>query len=289
MPYADLTEYRNQHHHFAIQGHNIAYWQAGEGETVMLIHGFPSAAWDWQRIWQELSRHYHVVTLDLLGYGLSDKPYPHQYRLMQQADIVEGLVAHLGLSNVHILAHDYGDSVAQELLSRHYTCDLTWQIPSICFLNGGLFSEAHRPLFRQKLLKSFLGPMLAKRMNKGSLEKSFNNIFGKQTPLKAAEIDVLWQLLTHNNGIRILPAMLKYIDERKVNRDRWVEAMQLSKVPLHFINGVQDPISGQHMVERYQQLLDKADCACLPCGHYPHLEMPEKVLECYLTFRQSLS
>lgn len=53
---------------------------------------------------------------------------------------------------VHVLAHDYGDSVAQELLARHY--EGRFHMASCVFLNGGLFPETHRPALVQKLLLS---------------------------------------------------------------------------------------------------------------------------------------
>jgi pimeloyl-ACP methyl ester carboxylesterase len=68
--------------------------------------------------------------------------------LLEQADLQQALLAHLQVEQpVHILAHDYGDSVAQELLARHYENRLA--VASCVFLNGGLFPETHRPVLMQ--------------------------------------------------------------------------------------------------------------------------------------------
>ena len=283
MPYRDLSQYKQSAQYLSVKGHRIAYWQVGTGEPLILIHGFPSAAWDWHAIWPQLSRQYQVVALDLLGFGLSDKPHPHHYSLLEQADIVQQLMDNLGLQDVHLLAHDYGDSVAQELLARQ-TDGGSVEYQSICFLNGGLFAESHRPLLTQKLLKSKLGPLIARFMGKRQLRSGFKKIFGAVTPPKPEEIDALWYLLGINHGRQVLPSLLRYIDERNEHRQRWVNAMQTTSTPLRFINGVQDPISGRHMLLRYQQLIDKADCVELDCGHYPQLEMPDEVLNAWLAF-----
>lgn len=85
---------------------------------VLLIHGYPTSSWDWEALWADMNADFRLVALDLLGMGFSDKPYPHDYPISEQADIVEALVAELGLQYFHVLAHDYGDTVAQELLAR---------------------------------------------------------------------------------------------------------------------------------------------------------------------------
>ena len=56
------------------------------------------------------------VTLDFLGFGLSDKPRPHRYSLFEQADLVQQVVAETTKGPVMLIAHDMGTSVATELL-----------------------------------------------------------------------------------------------------------------------------------------------------------------------------
>jgi pimeloyl-ACP methyl ester carboxylesterase len=57
-------------------------------------------------------------------------------------------------------------------------------------------------------------------------------------------------------------------------------------MPLRFINGAADPLSGAHMVERYEELIPEPDTVLLPgIGHYPHTESPGQVLRHYLDFR----
>ncbi|MGB0907384.1 MAG: alpha/beta fold hydrolase, partial [Maricaulaceae bacterium] len=105
-------------------------------ETILLIHGFPTSSWDWAKIWTPLSEKYHLIAMDMLGFGLSDKPDPHDYSIHEQADIVEALIEKLGLTTFHVLAHDYGDTVAQELLARQNAGTGRGDWKSICFLNG---------------------------------------------------------------------------------------------------------------------------------------------------------
>jgi len=271
-------------------GHNIAHWQSlgfhqhTNRQTIVFIHGFPSAAWDWHFQWKHLAGQYRLVSLDLLGFGLSDKPKSHTYSLLEQANIVEALLGEQGVTHYHIMAHDYGDSIAQELLSRQNNTENRAKILSICFLNGGLFASHHRPLLTQKLLKSRLGQVVSYFMNKASLRKGFNKIFGANSQPSSFEIDTLWQLIEHNNGKRVLPKLLSYIDERSQFGKRWNESMISTAVPLYFINGVLDPISGQHMLDHYIDIIPNARTTALDVGHYPQLEAPQDVLDLYQVF-----
>ena len=54
----------------------------------------------------------------MLGFGFSSKPRPYDYRITDQAELFESLCRSLHLDEVHVIAHDYGVSVAQELLAR---------------------------------------------------------------------------------------------------------------------------------------------------------------------------
>ncbi|EJM02126.1 MULTISPECIES: alpha/beta fold hydrolase [unclassified Pseudomonas] len=287
MPLAEipLCVWRKRSQAFVFRGQPIRYWTAGQGEPLLLIHGFPTASWDWHYLWQPLAQRYRVIACDMLGFGDSAKPLNHTYSLLEQADLQQALLAHLQVEQpVHVLAHDYGDSVAQELLARHYEDKI--EIASCVFLNGGLFPETHRPVLMQKLLLSPLGWMIGRAFTRDALVKSFRQIFGPQTRPSESELDDFWSLVDSNRGPRIMHKLISYIPERRVQRDRWVSAMQRGEIPLRVIDGEVDPISGAHMVERYRELIPDADTVLLPgIGHYPQTEAPVQVLKHYLAFR----
>jgi pimeloyl-ACP methyl ester carboxylesterase len=266
--------------------HDIFFKSAGSGpETILLIHGFPTASWDWLKLWPTLSKKYRVVALDLLGFGFSAKPQKHTYSFHEQADIIEGLLEDLDIASCHVLAHDYGDTVAQELIARQLEGQLKFQLTTVCLLNGGIFPEAHSRRTIQKLLLSPIGFIVSAMATKGTLRKNFHNIFGPDTPPTSAEIDGFWQLLTHNNGRRVIHKVSQYLKEREQYRARWAGALQRCPVPLRLINGNSDPISGRQMVARFEELVDQADTISLPTiGHYPQTEAPELVLQHFLAF-----
>jgi len=265
-------EWRAGGTYFDWQGHRMFARVEGTGDPLLVIHGFPTASWDWWKLWPALTKSYRCLAVDMLGYGYSAKPADAAYSIMRQADLQEALLAREGVTSYRLLAHDYGLTVAQELLARGAP------IRGTCLLNGGAFPEVHRPVLTQKLLASPLGGLVARLSSYRTFAASMRRIWGA-TPPPEDELRACWRLITESNGMRIMPKLIGYIEERRKNRDRWVGALVNAKAPLRFINGLRDPISGAHMVARYKELVPNPDVVELPdVGHYPQLEAPEPVL-----------
>lgn len=283
----------------SFRGHSIFYrrsadFAASQNPVLVLIHGFPTASFDWQALWPTLAERYRLLAPDLLGYGFSAKPLTHDYSIPEQADLIEHLLEAHGVGDWHCLAHDVGDTVAQELLAREIERRAAdgsrRRLLSLALLNGGLFVETQRPRLMQKLLRSPLGPALARLLGRRRFGRSFSQVFAPGHQPSALELDEFWALIAHADGQLLAPRLLGYIDERVRHRERWVGALVASPLPLRFINGLLDPISGAHMVRRYRELVPAADVVELAdIGHYPQCEAPDRVLAAFLDFHQHLA
>ena len=288
----DFNEWKTQGQSYFHKGKfRIFYQDAGTGTTLVLLHGFPTASWDWHKIWPSLIQEYRVIALDFMGFGFSAKPSDYTYNIADQADIVEYLLESLNIEKYHILAHDYGDTVAQELLARQFARQQVQAddhaIQSICFLNGGLFPETHQPRPIQKALIGPFGSFMKPFLTKSTLRKNFNKIFGPNTQASPQEIDEFYELMSFNAGKEIFHKLIRYMTEREKTRERWVTPLQESNVPVCLINGPADPVSGAHMVLRYKELVQDPVVFSLDnIGHYPQTEAPDEVLKCYGLFRE---
>ena len=283
-----IDEWRKKGDHLTFKDHRIFVidTKPRDKETILLIHGFPTSSWDWEKIWEALSAGYRLVAMDMLGFGFSDKPDPHKYSIHEQADIIEDIIRQLDLKAFHVLAHDYGDTVAQELLARQNegTGIGTWK--SICFLNGGLFPETHQALLIQKLLLSPLGPLINKLTTRKHFDVSVSRVFGANTQPSKEELDGFWTLINHNKGRHIFHNLISYMNNRKEHRERWVQALEDAKIPLALINGSVDPVSGAHMIVHYRDIVGEPDYLreLSDIGHYPQVEDPQNIAKYYLEF-----
>lgn len=274
---------------FSYGEHAIFSHITGEGEPLVLVHGFPTASWDWSKLWPLLNpRQYRLLALDMLGFGFSDKPVNYPYNIEDQADLHEGWIEELGLKQVHLVAHDYGCSVVQELLAREQEGQLRFRIASVFFLNGALFPEVHQPMLIQRILASPLGGLVSRRLNRRIFEASFCRLFSAQRRPTPDELECFWQLLTYNNGRGILHRLIHYMEERRCHRNRWVNALQNAQQPMRLVSGTADPVSGVAMAMRYRELVPSADVVSLRgVGHYPHYETPAEVYRALRDFHRA--
>ncbi|MGK7888262.1 MAG: alpha/beta fold hydrolase [Leptolyngbyaceae cyanobacterium] len=89
----------------------------GEGELVVLLHGFPEFWYSWRYQIPALARHFKVVVPDLRGYNDSDKPLTG-YDLDTLSQDIQGLIRELGYAKAHIVGHDWGGAIAWHLAQR---------------------------------------------------------------------------------------------------------------------------------------------------------------------------
>lgn len=285
----ELEAWRAAGRYFDHLGFRIFYRMEGSGPPLLAVHGYPFNSWDWALIWPELTRRFTVIAPDLIGLGFSDKPVSYRYSVHDHADTHEALLDHLGVTDVHMLAHDLGDSVGQELLARQEFGEHAYGTPryrTITWLNGGMFCEAYTPRPVQKLMSQtplgeLLGPLQGSRFSRRLLEPTLRQMFGVNTQPTAEMMAKFHQILEFNDGKRVLHKVGRFLDDRLEHRNRWVRAMRATSVPMRLIDGPADPNSGAHMAARYRELIPNADVVMLAddIGHWPQIEAPDAVLE----------
>jgi pimeloyl-ACP methyl ester carboxylesterase len=273
---------------FLFGDYPVFYRDEGIGDVILCLHGFPTSSWDWSAIWDDLAAQYRVITFDMLGFGYSAKPREHSYSIYEQADLCEQLLRHLSVNRFHILAHDIGDNVSQEILARQLE-NPQFDIQSICLLNGGMFPEKTRPrLIQRLLLQPVLGTLITYFYNRRIFGKQFSEVFGESTKPSSDALDEFWAGIEHHGGQRIIHKLIRYLPEGMNNRERWVGALKRTAVSSKFIIGMDDPVGGHLIVETLCDLIPDAKVTCLDgIGHYPQIEAPKKTLASYLQFLDS--
>src|SRR4051812_17875481 len=101
-------QWRSEGTTFDWRGERIFFRAGGVGEVLLLVHGFPTASWDWALQWPELVRRYRVLAPDMIGFGFSAKPRGSEYSILAQADLIGALLAREKVTRYRLVAHDYG-------------------------------------------------------------------------------------------------------------------------------------------------------------------------------------
>lgn len=251
-----------------ILGHRIFVRRGGTGPHLTLLHGFPTCSYDWSKIWKPLAAERSLLAMDLLGFGDSDKP-KRGYSFEDHAARLRALWRQLGVERTPLVAHDYSATLACELLASQGESKT---IRSVVLLNGGLRGRLHRARPIQRILTSPAGPLVARLLNRERFAKSFTRVF--TNPPSDEDIDAFWMSIRTRDGHKRSPALLHYIGDRMRHAERWEGALEKSRVPLTFVWGMKDPVSGAHMLDSLRHLGESVE---LPVGHYPQWEAPSEV------------
>ncbi len=252
--------------------------RVGSGPAITMLHGFPSSSYDWARVVPTLAERHALLLPDFLGFGASEKPTAHSYSLHEQADLVEALWALEGITSTIIVAHDYAVSVAQELLARRAEDRLRVDLAAVHLLNGALYPElAHLEPGQRALLDPDQGQQLSAAITEERFVMSLTPTFAAGFDAVRDSADI-WRATARDGGQAILYRLIRYVADRAVHGERWVAALERADVPVGFVWGMLDPVSGAQMAQRLRQRLPGAPFLALKSvGHWPLLEAPESV------------
>jgi len=189
-----------------------------------------------------------------------------------------------GVSEAFVLAHDLGDTVAQELVRRDSA--LSFRINKLMLLNGGMVMGAYKPmLIQEMLLIPYLGDVLSHTMTETAFKLNFSRLFAEE-PEKTFLQDA-YESILRRNGKRCYGRLIRYLTERDEWNEWWLAALAKSKVPVELVWGMQDIVSTPKVAHAVVKRVLRAQFTPLAnIGHYPQWEAPQRVAERALTFFQ---
>jgi len=203
-----------------VDGHRLAYHEAGQGPPVLLLHGIPTSSLLWRDVMATLARRRRVVAPDLLNYGRSAKPARADVSINAQARLMLGLMDALGLRRVDLVAHDIGGGVAQLMAVRrperiaklalaNTVCFDSWPIPEfkplqepgaedgmslddfLGMMRGFLPKGVHRPeALGEEAVEMMLAPW-SDEAGKRALFRNFRRLNPEYTRAVAGELETL--------------------------------------------------------------------------------------------------
>ncbi|MDB4958722.1 MAG: hypothetical protein JWO36_6291 [Myxococcales bacterium] len=101
-----------------VDGTHVHYRELGTGPAVVLVHGFGASLDSWAGVAPRLAEHHRVIAIDLKGFGWTSRP-EGDYSPAAQAKLVWGVLDKLGVTDVAIVGHSWGSSVALSMAVAH--------------------------------------------------------------------------------------------------------------------------------------------------------------------------
>ena len=256
---------------------------------LLVLHGFPTSSFDYAAVLDGLRAGRRVLLFDMLGYGLSDKP-DQAYTIALQADVAAAFVGALGLDRVALLSHDMGDTVGGELLARRAEGSWLVEVTQRVVTNGSIYIRQAHLTNGQLLLLGLPDEKLqpGNPINAATLTQSLRDTFSSATPLVPGgwsedPVPAAAAQIVRADGHRVLPRLIRYIEERRVNERRFTGAIESDPSPLHVVWGLDDPIAVPSMVDTLLAARPDATAVRLErVGHYPMMESPSRFLDALL-------
>ena len=271
-----------------ILGNNLffRYRPGSSNQFLCFLHGYPTSSLDYVHLFQNIPDQYHVLIHDHLGFGNSDKPLDNDYLLTFQADLACRLYKHFDAENIHLIAHDYGTSIATEIIARDNDGALDFNIETVTLCNGSMLIEMSQLRLIQKLLKNkVIGGLIASLTSSSTFHRNMRNIWFDKALYEKEEMHEHWNLLIRVNGKKVLPKITRYIDQRYENYNRWIGGLKKSKLPFHILWAENDPVAIVDMAFKLDSIIEESTLNIIKeCGHYPMIEKDEEWLRAVLNY-----
>jgi pimeloyl-ACP methyl ester carboxylesterase len=257
-----------------------------QGPPLMVIHGFPTSSIDWAPVLAALSANRRVVLFDLPGFGLSAKP-DRRYDIAASADAAQRLIEHLELIELDLVTHDMGDTVGGEILARDLEGALTVadepvQIRRRVVTNGSIYLDMAELTDGQHALWSAPDEILpaeaapSVEMLEFSLTATLAPAQSPSSNPDPADVRAAAEAVAHGEGTRLLPRLIRYLDDRRDSEDRYTGAIESHPTPLGIVWGDADPIAVIDMARHLAARRSDARLTELAgVGHYPMIEAPD--------------
>jgi pimeloyl-ACP methyl ester carboxylesterase len=215
--------------------------------ALVLVHGFPTSSIDYFALARELGSEFDMFLLDFPGHGLSDKPpEPYVYSLYDDARLlVHAITAVWKLTEYRMLAHDRGSSVGMIALSMLAAEDPPALPVDVILTNANIYlSLANLTVWQTALLDPATARATAAATTPETLAAGLGvtTFMPRRTPADP-EIAALAKCFAHNDGIRVMPDVIQYLNERSADETSWLEALSGSEINTTLVWGLHDNIA----------------------------------------------
>ncbi len=274
-------------HHFAeVNGIRMHFTLAGQGEPVVLLHGFPMTSFYWRKVIPALAERFTVIAPDLRGCGDSDRPASGYDKRTVAAD-VHGLVEHLKLGAINLISHDVGMMVAYAYAST-YASEVKRLVMTEAALAGlgleALFDAAKHPrMFHLPLFEAPNG--LAEALITGR-ERLFVSHMMLQQAYDTTVLDeaVLEEYARHLAAPGALRGGIEYFRAHKIDAMHNAEHAR-TKLPMPVLTIAGSASAGEGLEPSIRPLAKQVRGVVIEeCGHYLAEERPERLTEELLRF-----
>lgn len=254
---------------------HYVYLEGGQGEPLVLLHGFGGDKDNFTRVARFLTPHYRVIVPDHIGFGESSHPQDADYSAGVQAARIRTLAKALGITKLHIGGNSMGGHI-----SMMYAALFPDEVNSLWLLDpGGIWSAPSNGL-REIIVKTGENPLLAR--SEDEFAKIFAFVMADPPFIPRPMLNVMARERIHNYELekRIF---------KEITADSAEKYVTGLKTPTLIVFGDKDRVINPATAEVLHKLMPRSEVIIMKgLGHLPMIEQPRKSAEDYLKFRAVL-
>jgi pimeloyl-ACP methyl ester carboxylesterase len=272
-PYGEVSPVADLAHaddlFITVDGIQLRYQSWGDPQTdqpaIVLIHGFANSAYTFRNLGPLLGKDYHVLALDLPGFGLSGKPSDHDYSNASQAAIIEAFIRQMELKQIIIGGHSMGGAH-----TVHVAIDAPEVVGAI-LLNPGIITTGVPPATEYLV---FPLPRIAAKTfaDRAFRDRFIRTSFVNPNLITEEDMDEFMLATKTDDYIDGTTQLMSYYKSGNE-----INMLADIRVPVLIIWGAQDSNKPAGEAQQLQGLIANSQLVIVDdAGHYVHVEAPEE-------------
>jgi abhydrolase domain-containing protein 6 len=252
--------------------HRIVYSEGGQGEPVVLLHGFGASADSWNRFAKQLTRRYQVIAPDQPGWGASTRIESASYGYPAQVERLHQFLSALGLKRVHLVGHSMGGFIASAYAARYPDEVITLGL----IAPHGMTEPEPSELFRDVAK----GDNWLVATTRPEFDRLLNKVFAKRPYAPKAVLNYLG-----DHAIRNSAQSAKIFAEMQTNNPPLADRLANVTAPTWIVWGDQDRVLHVSSADLFRQGIKKSEVMIIPgSGHMPLVENAGACSKAWLAF-----
>lgn len=257
-----------------LSGLKIRYLESGKEHDrhILFIHGLGSSADRWARIPYALSANFHTLSLDLPGFGKSDKPAKMNYTIENFRDTILDFINDLAINDgkTSIVGHSLGGYIAAEVTMKNKN-----QIERLVLVDSSGMLKKPTPLL-EEYLQASINP------TSDNVRKVFEQMVAEPSRVPSKLVESFITRINLPNAKYAFKSTLQNSTNTQIGLER---LKLIDDVPTLIIWGIKDQVIPLEHSEIFKEFIPKSHTEIIQdAGHAPFAEKPDQVCEILLNF-----
>ena len=269
-----------QHAYITTNGVKLHYVTQGEGDLMLMLHGFPEFWYSWRHQIPEFAKNYKVVALDLRGYNDSDKPADKSAYVMDEfIRDVEGVIKGLGYDKCILVGHDWGGAIAWNFAYAHP--EMVERLIILNLPHPAKFAEGMRnpqQLLRSSYMFFFQIPWLPEFLIQSSdyqpIETAIKGMAVNKSAITKEDLEAYKDAAAKRGAMTATLNYYRNIFQQRMTSQDW----SVLSVPTLMIWGEKDTALGKELTYGTEAYVRDFQIKYIPdCSHWVQQEQPQLV------------